>query len=647
MILLSDLPLEVGTAILSYVSPLDLLSVSLASKSMQSYVQGNSQLHRLVYCNYFDKPARSDINWERELVDFRRLRSICHSKSTSKETELDLVARLVKQYLGVACETTKGGFDLSTRTHRNARRLARLIKGRCNYEAFFCRSFLYDRIRNTAAAAGLPSASTSRPVAALTFPATPQAHHQTSAELHCLLGAVLLKYVVASDRAADAYPFAVSKVYDMREYTRASLWGPFMADGSGRVDWEKVEAIMIVLRANILRKGFLRYGVVAAYWNSTFQGSSPGSYRPLVANAHMDALPDDTVPLDAEDPYGVTGTWMRLVSFLDYSDFFRFNFPDEDDQPNNVPVPDDVPRPPFLSEEELRLIVMEIHVTRIEWRDGRPQPDEEADSAGQRASSPAADDGMYDNTHPDFPVVHFHGMSHSVDSPWDDNANSGLYGTVRTTKEGHVRWTTFSTFDGHPRWRSEGIQVGGRRSGRGVLGNWFDAGFDRRGPCGPTAFWKVHAKKVEPLPASPPGFNGFPFGGTVPSFMYLLHSTNALNSATWSRPAGQGAAAGTSGPTTRSMTAAAANNDNHDHDNNNDDDDDDDDGVFDGASEDDQQPVSFLPAFQEPRHLYTYLELPLGAYVEAQFQIVDELGGNLAMWDSEEEEEEEEHPFAV
>jgi hypothetical protein len=47
-------------------------------------------------------------------------------------------------------------------------------------------------------------------------------------------------------------------------------------------------------------------------------------------------------------------------------------------------------------------------------------------------------------------------------------------GTVRTTKEGDVRWSTVSIFDGQERWRSEGIQVGGRKSARGVWGNWFD-----------------------------------------------------------------------------------------------------------------------------------------------------------------------------
>ena len=49
-----------------------------------------------------------------------------------------------------------------------------------------------------------------------------------------------------------------------------------------------------------------------------------------------------------------------------------------------------------------------------------------------------------------------------------------LVGTVRQTPEGEIRWTTFSIFHGEERWRSEGIQVGGLRSARGVLGNWFD-----------------------------------------------------------------------------------------------------------------------------------------------------------------------------
>ena len=47
-------------------------------------------------------------------------------------------------------------------------------------------------------------------------------------------------------------------------------------------------------------------------------------------------------------------------------------------------------------------------------------------------------------------------------------------GTVRYTPEGEIRWTTISVFSGEERWKSEGIQVGGPGSARGVLGNWFD-----------------------------------------------------------------------------------------------------------------------------------------------------------------------------
>lgn len=46
-------------------------------------------------------------------------------------------------------------------------------------------------------------------------------------------------------------------------------------------------------------------------------------------------------------------------------------------------------------------------------------------------------------------------------------------GTVGLTKEGEVRWTSVSIFQGHERWKSEGVQLSGPKSGK-VIGNWFD-----------------------------------------------------------------------------------------------------------------------------------------------------------------------------
>lgn len=87
------------------------------------------------------------------------------------------------------------------------------------------------------------------------------------------------------------------------------------------------------------------------------------------------------------------------------------------------------------------------------------------------------------------PIVHFSGTTRAMYTSWDPNANSRIRGTVQTTAEGEVRWTTVSIFNGdEERWMSECIQVGGPQSARGTIGTWFDRNYDEQGPAGPTAF---------------------------------------------------------------------------------------------------------------------------------------------------------------
>lgn len=59
-----------------------------------------------------------------------------------------------------------------------------------------------------------------------------------------------------------------------------------------------------------------------------------------------------------------------------------------------------------------------------------------------------------------------------------------------------MRWTSISVYHGQERWKSEGIQVGGLRSARGVMGFWFDSEYDAHGPVGPTAIWKASDSEV-------------------------------------------------------------------------------------------------------------------------------------------------------
>ncbi|KAL8959404.1 MAG: hypothetical protein Q9193_003727 [Seirophora villosa] len=290
---------------------------------------------------------------------------------------------------------------------------------------------------------------------------------QLSAELHCLYGVPIQHlprssigshhHNLRASKGVKLHPYARSQVYDLRQHQSSSFWGPFKCDGSQNVDWEKVEGIMVILAYNIQRFAD-RYSVhglaLIPPWDKPFIGVTPSGLSTTGPEIER-PIP---LPLDCRDPYDVTGVWMRVVCFLDYRELFTFNF--SEDQPLATQR-----RPPLEAEEAIRFIVIKLHATRIE--------------------EPGENDGK------GLPVVHFQGVSASALPPVDPNAHSSIRGTVRLTPQGEVRWTTFSVFHGEERWRSEGIQIGGRRCARGIIGFWFDKDFDPYGPAGPTAFWKV------------------------------------------------------------------------------------------------------------------------------------------------------------
>ncbi|KDN61182.1 putative F-box domain-containing protein [Colletotrichum sublineola] len=423
MLHLNLLPAEILHHIFSGLGPRDLGRIPRTCRFLHDFVRGNQKLFKDVYLSTLDTPPHinDDLDWEREVHDFVRLEILCADKKVHEQAhELPFVYDTVDRLLKHASSTGETQNDAGTHAvSRNAAALARIFREEPARLTFMSRSFIYERARDQ--------------VKSLRLPSVPNETHQRSAKLHCLYGRPLLNY--GRTRSTRVYPYAAAKVYDLRQNTDRTEWGPFMEDGSGRVDWEKLEAVMIVLGSNI-RLQKLTARVFANLWERPFAGSWAKSYVPSPSRGIQD--------LDLQDPYGVAGTWLRVICFVDYNDFFRFNFPIGDQTPR------DVPRPPFDVGEAMRIIVMKVHVTDV-------QP-------------PGEDDGK------GLPVVHFHGVTRSVDDSWDENASSNLRvkGTVRLTKEGEVRWTTFSVFNGHARWRSEGIQIGGIGSARGVMGHWFD-----------------------------------------------------------------------------------------------------------------------------------------------------------------------------
>ena len=173
---------------------------------------------------------------------------------------------------------------------------------RDNIEAFLCQSttFARSRIRSEEERSGGVST-------AVGFES-----RQASAKLHVHYGTPI--FCPRRTKYNQAYPYAISMVYDLRNYTEETLWGPYLADGQASVDWEKMEAVMIVLGWNL--RVFMEQssggGVFGprSIWREPWVGASPGSYDAGKCGVPQ-ALPEGVV-----DYYEIQGTWLRVVCFL-------------------------------------------------------------------------------------------------------------------------------------------------------------------------------------------------------------------------------------------------------------------------------------------------------------------------------------------
>ncbi|KAF2217053.1 hypothetical protein CERZMDRAFT_55665 [Cercospora zeae-maydis SCOH1-5] len=470
---LLELSHELLHCIFTEIEPADLASLSSSCRAIRSYISGNRLLHRGLYVRRYDEPTwvKNEPDWEDWVHRRVKLEKLLDTEDRDvKRQNLGYIAEEISSLVETA--------DKDQEESKNVRLLSDSFMSADNIDPLLCGSSLF--------APGRAGDSDQ------TQAETPELR-QASAKLHCLYAGLTLSSSLCTRSQVSArstHQFARARVYDLRDYTDNTLWGPFRNDGSQRVDWEKVEAVMIVLGFNLRRFTDRSDGRFPLIWKHPFVGATPGSYKPPPRIAPTDKKDFDedagvirelALNKDAMDPYGVTGLWMRVVCFLDYNDLYAFNFSER--------IPDDQLREPIDTEEAIRLIRVKLQVTRID-PPGSTRPHEGLDWSNFEGER--------------LPVVHFRGTSRSLHASWDPNANSRIRGTVRQTPEGEIRWTTFSIFHGEERWRSEGIQVGGLKSARGVLGNWFDKDYDMHGPAGPTAFWKESDELDEEKSSSTP-----------------------------------------------------------------------------------------------------------------------------------------------
>lgn len=335
--------------------------------------------------------------------------------------------------------------------------LSNLFAKESNISFFLCKSSLFRHSR-------FPS----------DHPAATEALRQLSAKLHVYYG---LEVEPASDTLCESaqqynenhpllvrqvHPYARSRVYDLRRYRTSNLWGPFRDDGSLRVDWEKVQSIMIDLCYNLRMYTERRHPsssrgspaspsstlspstASASYspssssssssstsssnhlWDQPFQGLAPNSYSSYKLSGKL--APPVNPDLDALDPYGVSGTWMRIVCFLDYNDLYAFNF-------ESGWIPLNQEREPISTREAFRLIRLQLHVTKIDFPDddGWWEYHNAAKLPSSIAGGKEGKDKLQEAEEKNeewkkMPVVHFEGRSKSTYMAWDPNANSRIKG---------------------------------------------------------------------------------------------------------------------------------------------------------------------------------------------------------------------------
>jgi hypothetical protein len=171
------------------------------------------------------------------------------------------------------------------------------MEGKLNQEAFLCRSTMFKRAACTNPKTGEP---------AHIHPPTTPSESQRSAKMHCLYGVPIES--PSRTHYHHTYPFAVSIVYDLRRYTDHTLWGPYKDDGDATVDWEKMEAVMVVLGHNLSMFVERTRNNLRHVWRDHWIGASPDSFQPISVTRLREPAP----PVEALDPFNISGSWMRV-----------------------------------------------------------------------------------------------------------------------------------------------------------------------------------------------------------------------------------------------------------------------------------------------------------------------------------------------
>ncbi|KAI0783154.1 hypothetical protein C8Q75DRAFT_785132 [Abortiporus biennis] len=236
-------------------------------------------------------------------------------------------------------------------------------------------------------------------------------------------------------------------VYTMRNYRPINDYGPYLRDGSGRVDWQLLRSIHHVMSMHIVPPSPTDID------NDNGKTIDHGfTIYPMSIPFCQGIIPSG-LDLDKEQDWaGITGLWQCSFCFVDHRDLLVYNNVDAAErEPLDASIFDN---PSFA--EIYRSIYVKLHITSTE-----PDP-----------------------LYPTRPRIHFAG---EIDTETQAEMK-GWVGVIGTEgKEENIRWHFQSGDPGNLVWSSEGVQLGSIRSTYGILGVWTTTDHDRHDPVGP--FW--------------------------------------------------------------------------------------------------------------------------------------------------------------
>ncbi|OAP54520.1 hypothetical protein AYL99_10968 [Fonsecaea erecta] len=458
-----DLPREILAQVLSCLPPADIVHVGQTCKAAHEFVRPQNQiLWRSAFLHVFDDPndawsmmpghtslaAERGWDWHRELsARMAALRGV-----QSKRCGLDSRGKAYLEALLDILDTAK--FALSTRdiasgktpkeddrtTSLNLQILSDLIAHREGIE-----SLIHDvgsqRMVRRARSDECTLASTLRFTRSMTACENDKNRPESASRLHVLYGLTTRERIEHRARGA-----ARRKVYNWSLSGPDNDYGPFHRDGSGKVDWSLLEAVVSVISLN---------------FSMCVEG------RIAMPQGFCYSLPHRTLtdPTTPNDWARVTGTWLGTYSWLDYADLVSFNTWTSDFAAQ--PTLDDEP------EDCGDLMKLELKL-------------DDAVSHDPRLFTTLA-------VCTDLPVLYFSGLSRGhagIHRPV-----IGVRGCASLVPGGReVRWRFIINYGGQDQWQLEGVQPGGVRSG-GVFGLWTQCDHEESGPVGPFCYFPTELCK--------------------------------------------------------------------------------------------------------------------------------------------------------